>query len=68
VDKNNYQDDSDARLKQIANNLEKLHNSNPELFNNRGTFNDYFKYNQRSAKQKQVLDSYWAKYGNKFSI
>lgn len=64
----NYQDDSDARLKQIANNLEKLHNSNPELFNNRGTFNDYFKYNQRSAKQKQVLDSYWAKYGNKFSI
>ena len=68
VDTNNYQDDSQARLQQIANNLENLHNSNPELFNNRGTFNDYFKYNQRSAKQKQVLDSYWAKYGNKFSI
>ena len=68
VDTNNYQDDSQARLQQIANNLEKLHNSNPELFNNRGTFNDYFKYNQRSAKQKQVLDSYWVKYGNKFSI
>lgn len=68
VDKNNYQDDSADRLKQIANNLENLHSSNPELFNNRSTFNDYFKYNQRSAKQKQVLDSYWAKYGNKFSI
>ena len=64
----NYQDDSAARLREIANNLESLHNSNPELFNNRSTFNDYFKYWQRSAKQKQVLDSYWAKYGNKFSI
>lgn len=64
----NYQDDSDARLQQIASNLESLHNSNPELFNNRGAFNDYFKYNQRSAKQKQVLETYWAKYGNRFSI
>lgn len=67
-DTNNYQDDSDARLKEIANNLESLHNSNPELFNNRSTFNNYFKYNQRSNKQKQVLETYWAKYGNKFSI
>lgn len=68
VDKHNYTDDSTERLKEIANNLESLYKSNPSLFNNRSTFNDYFKYNQRSAKQKQVLDSYWAKYGNKFSI
>lgn len=68
VDTNNYQDDSDARLKEIANNLESLYKSNPELFKNRATFNNYFKYNQRSAKQKMVLDTYWSKYGNKFSI
>lgn len=59
VDNNDYQDDSDARLKEIANNLKNLYNSNPELFKDRATFDNYFKYNQRSPKQKMVLDAFF---------
>lgn len=55
----NYQDDSDARLKEIANNLNSLYNSNPELFKDRATFDNYFKYNQRSPKQKALLDTFF---------
>lgn len=55
----NYQDDSDARLKEIANNLNSLYNSNPELFKDRATFDNYFKYNQRSPKQKALLDAFF---------
>jgi hypothetical protein len=29
------------------------------VFRNRSAFNDYFKYNQRSAAQKAVLDEFW---------
>ena len=55
----NYQDDSDARLKEIANNLNSLYNSNPGLFKDRTTFDNYFKYNQRSPKQKALLDAFF---------
>lgn len=60
TDTNDYQDDSDARLKEIANNLNSLYNSNPELFKDRATFDNYFKYNQRSPKQKALLDTFFA--------
>lgn len=55
----NYQDDSDARLKEIANNLNNLYNSNPELFKDRATFDNYFNYSKRSAKQKAILDAFY---------
>ena len=66
VDKNDYQDDSPERLKQIQSNLEKISKSNPEYFKDRATFNEYFKYSQRSAKQKAVLDAFWV--NNKWLI
>lgn len=58
-DNYNYQDDSDTRLREIANNLNNLYNSNPELFKDRATFDNYFKYNQRSPKQKALLDTFF---------
>lgn len=60
ADTYNYQDDSEARLREIANNLNNLYQSNPELFKDRATFDNYFKYNQRSPKQKAVLDTFFA--------
>ena len=66
VDTRDYQDDSAERLQEISNNLNKLLKSNPELFKDRSTFNNYFKYWQRSTKQKQILDAFWAK--NKWII
>ena len=61
-----YQDDSDARLQEIANNVANYAKTNPELFKDRSTFNDYFNYNGRSDKQKQVLNAAWMKYGKAF--
>lgn len=54
-----YQDDSDARLREIANNLKNLYNTNPELFKDRATFDNYFNYSKRSPKQKAVLDAFF---------
>lgn len=68
ADTHNYQDDSTARLQEIANNLANYAQTNPELFKDRDTYNNFFKYNQRSAKQKQVLDAWWMKYGKTFWI
>jgi GH15 family glucan-1,4-alpha-glucosidase len=31
------------------------------VFRNRSAYNDYFKYNKRSAAQKAVLDEFWDK-------
>ena len=65
-DTNNYQDDSTWRLQEIANNIANYAKTNPELFKDRNTFNDFFKYNQRSQKQKDVLNAAWMKYGKMF--
>lgn len=66
VDTRDYQDDSAKRLQEITNNLNSLLKTSPELFKDRTTFNNYFKYWQRSTKQKQVLDAFWTK--NKWII
>ena len=55
----NYSDDSDTRLANITENLSKYAKSNPELFADRNKFNTFFKYDQRSDKQKAVLDEYF---------
>ena len=55
-----YQSSDPARLQEIADNLVNIANSSDVyVFRDRSAFNDYFKYNQRSAAQKAVLDEFW---------
>lgn len=56
-----YQDDSAARLNEIASNLNSYYQTNKEFFNNRDTFNKVFNYSGRSQTQRDLLDSYWRK-------
>ena len=55
-----YQSSDPARLQEIADNLANIANSDDVyVFRDRSAFNDYFKYNKRSAAQKAVLDEFW---------
>lgn len=55
-----YQSSDPARLQEIADNLVNIANSSDVyVFRDRSAFNDYFKYNKRSAAQKAVLDEFW---------
>jgi GH15 family glucan-1,4-alpha-glucosidase len=46
----------------MADNLVDIANSDSVyVFRNRSAYNDYFKYNKRSAAQKAVLDEFWDK-------
>lgn len=55
-----YQSSDPTRLQEIADNLVNIANSDDVyVFRNRSAFNDYFKYNKRSAAQKAVLDEFW---------
>ena len=55
-----YQSSDPARLQEIADNLVNIANSDDVyVFRDRSAFNDYFKYNKRSAAQKAVLDEFW---------
>jgi len=57
-----YQAESDARLNEMANNLNQYWNTNPEFFSDRETFNRVFEYNSRQSQaQRDLLDSYWKK-------
>lgn len=56
-----YQLDSDARTKEITDNLNAYWQTNREYFTDRNTYNQMFHYNERSDQQKAVLDSYWKK-------
>lgn len=59
-DNYDYQTADPERLQQIADNLDNIANSDDVyVFRDRNAFNDYFKYNQRSAAQKRILDDYW---------
>jgi hypothetical protein len=61
-DTRDYQSSDPARLQEIADNLVDIANSNDVyVFRDRSAFNTYFKYNQRSAAQKAVLDDFWDK-------
>lgn len=53
-----YQDDSDARMNEITNNLNAYWNTNREYFSDRQTFNRNFKYEKRNESQKALLDSF----------
>jgi hypothetical protein len=52
---------SEARQKEIVNNLNTYWQTNREFFKDRNTFNTMFHYNERDDSQKQLLDSYWKK-------
>lgn len=56
-----YQLDSDARTREITDNLNAYWQTNREYFQDRNTYNNMFHYNERSEQQKAVLDSYWKK-------
>ena len=56
-----YQNSSDARMKEITNNLNAYRQNNPEFFKDRSTFNQMFHYGERDDQQKALLDTYWKK-------
>lgn len=59
-DTHDYQSSDPARLQEIADNLVDIANSNDVyVFRDRSAFNSYFKYSQRGAEQKAVLDEFW---------
>lgn len=61
-DTHDYQSSDPTRLQEIADNLEDIANSDDVyVFRDRSAFNNYFKYSQRSAAQKAVLDDFWNK-------
>ena len=58
-----YQDNSQARLDQIADNLNKYKVTNPELFKDYDTFWNFFiDWKGRSADQIRFLDSWYSDY------
>lgn len=59
-DTRDYQSDDPTRLQEIRDNLDAIANSDDAyVFRDRNAFNDYFKYSQRWAAQKAVLDEFW---------
>ena len=59
-DTHDYESSDPTRLQEIADNLVDIANSDDVyVFRNRSAFNDYFKYSNRSAAQKAVLDEFW---------
>lgn len=59
-DTHDYQSSDPTRLQEMADNLVDIANSDDVyVFRDRNAFNDYFKYNKRSAAQKAVLDEFW---------
>lgn len=59
-DTHDYTSSDPTRLQEIADNLVDIANSDDVyVFRDRSAFNDYFKYSQRSAAQKAVLDDFW---------
>lgn len=58
-----YQDNSQARMDQIADNLNRYTQTNPELFKDYDTFYNFFiAWKGRSEDQKRFLDQYYANY------
>ena len=59
--KPDYTLDTDARMKEITDNLNAYWQTNREYFTDRATYNQMFHYNDRNDQQKALLDSYWKK-------
>lgn len=59
-DTRDYTSSDPARLQEIQDNLTNIANSDDAyVFRDRNAFNSYFKYSQRWAAQKKVLDDFW---------
>lgn len=63
-----YQDDSEKRLKEIQMNLDKAAKTNPDIFSNRDTYNQAFKYSDRSQAQKAIVDSAYNSFQQKNQV
>lgn len=59
--KPDYTIDTDARMREITDNLNAYRQTNREYFTDRNTYNNMFHYNERNDQQKALLDSYWKK-------
>ena len=59
-DTRDYQTDDPARLQEIRDNLDAIADSaDAYVFRDRNAFNNYFKYSQRWAAQRAILDEFW---------
>lgn len=56
-----YQAESEARNREITDNLNYYWENNKDYFSTREKFNNIFHYNERNDSQKAILDSYWKK-------
>lgn len=57
-----YEIETQDRLDEMAGNLDHYYATQPKLFTDRKTFNEFFQYNDRpSDQQRALLDSYWQK-------
>ena len=59
-----YTLDTEARNREITDNLNYYWANNRDYFSDRSTFNSVFNYNERNDAQKKILDSYWKKKEN----
>jgi len=57
-----YSDNSEARLVEISQNLNNFLQTSPDMFTTEDIFRANFKYNERSADQKRVLDAFYDRY------
>lgn len=61
-DSHDYESSDPTRLQEIADNLVDIANSDDVyVFRDRNAYNEFFKYSQRGAAQKAVLDDFWNK-------
>ena len=57
-----YEIETQERLDEMTGNLDHYYATQPKLFSDRKTFNEFFQYNDRpSDQQRALLDSYWQK-------
>jgi len=52
-------DDSESRLTAITANLTKYTQTDPQIFKDPNTYHDFLDYDNRSEKQKKVIDDFW---------
>jgi len=57
IDYAKYNDNSEARMAEITNNLNNMAATNPNTLKDINSFRATYSYNNRSAEQKQVLDN-----------
>lgn len=62
ADQIRYNDNSEARMNEITNNLNQFRTTNPNSLKDEATFRQTYSYNLRSQEQKTLLDNRYAGY------